>query len=150
MIGTNLYQFRRMMAQLLNSPEKSSHALNSKASSQDCESIDEQIEEDSPFLSARTSNRRPWSHSPLIFLFDALLVLACTFLVLHQRTLLHLDWQGDLTNFVPRFSQQIVTFQQHPEFISNHSSEASLAEAREFWKTIVPRGYRKSISKHES
>lgn len=82
-----------------------------------------------------------WIRSPWMFLID--LVLAALVMIFYSREpkTAHLDFQGDVTGFVPIFSQQVVTFQAYPEFVSNHSSEGSLKEAREHWMKLLPREF---------
>lgn len=80
-----------------------------------------------------------WIRSPWMFLVDLfLIILVMIFASLEPRSA-HLDFADDVTGFVPQFSQQIVTFRAYPEFVSNHSSEESLKEAREHWMNILPR-----------
>jgi hypothetical protein len=82
-----------------------------------------------------------WIRSPWMFLLDLVLVALATIFYSRKPTTSHLDWTGDVTGFVPEFSQSIVTFQAYPEFVSNHSSIESLAEAREHWMNFLPREY---------
>jgi hypothetical protein len=103
---------------------------------------DENCSEDSPFLQSNSLRNRGWLRSPLFFLLDVLLVLALFYFAFQYHGQLHcLDCQGDTTGYAPAFSSQIIIFRKHPEFISNHTSLASLREAREHWKTLVPRMY---------
>lgn len=82
-----------------------------------------------------------WIRSPWMFLIDLMLILLATIFYSREPISAHLDFSGDITGFVPRLSQQIVTFQAYPEFISNHSSEGSLKEAREHWMKLLPREF---------
>jgi hypothetical protein len=87
------------------------------------------------------SNSR-FSRSPLFYLLDLGLVVALAFLFIrrnHDVKLEHLDLQDDITGYAPKIGHQLVTFKEAKHFISNHTSLASLAEAREYWKTLVPR-----------
>ena len=100
------------------------------------------FEDTTPMLSDQKDGRkRPWLRSPLFYVFDVLLLASCLILVLRSRPHRSLDCQGDVTGYVPSFPQEIVTFRSHPEFISNHTSEASLAETQEHWKKLVPRKF---------
>jgi hypothetical protein len=82
-----------------------------------------------------------WIRSPFMFLIDlVLLTLVMVFYSREPKTS-HLNYAGDITGYVPVFSQQVVTFQAYPEFVSNHSSEESLKEAREHWMKLLPREF---------
>lgn len=80
-----------------------------------------------------------WIRSPWMFLIDLFLIILVLIFASREPRSAHLDFAGDITGFVPKFSQQIVTFRAYPEFISNHSSEESLKEAREHWMDLLPR-----------
>jgi len=82
-----------------------------------------------------------WIRSPWMFLIDLVLVTLVVIFWSTSPTSPHLDLQGDIKGFVPSFSQQVVSFHAYPEFVSNHSSEASLKEAREHWMKLLPRKY---------
>jgi hypothetical protein len=128
-------------SQPLKHAESVDSVLQTSELSLGCDSYHEDSLESSPFLNNGQPQVRKWFHSPKFFFFDALLVMICGYIAfrgIHKHEPSHLDWQGDVTGFVPPFSHQIVTFRNHPEFISNHTSEASLIKAREFWKTLVP------------
>jgi hypothetical protein len=75
-----------------------------------------------------------WLHCGLISFFGTLVLW---FYLLDREE--QLNWQGNVTGFVPAFSRQVISFQKAPQFISNHIAESSLIEARGFWKTLVPR-----------
>ena len=49
------------------------------------------------------------------------------------------DLNSDITGYAPQVDHRLVTFVSEPHFISNHSSLESLRQAREHWKTLVPR-----------
>lgn len=87
----------------------------------------------------RQTKKRQCSRSTYFWILDVFLGLTCTYLLILMRSRTNLGLQGDLTGYVPRFSNEIKTFASGPNFISNHTSEASLADAREHWKTLVPR-----------
>jgi hypothetical protein len=91
-----------------------------------------------------------WIRSPFMFLIDFFLVALIVILETRRPSLERMTnatgLQGDIFGLVPRFDEQIVTFQAHPEFISNHSSEESLKEAREHWKKLLPRMHLESVS----
>lgn len=80
-----------------------------------------------------------WIRSPFMFLIDLVLLTLVMVFYSREPKNSHLDFAGDITGFVPLFSQQVVTFQAYPEFVSNHSSEVSLKEAREHWMKLLPR-----------
>jgi hypothetical protein len=82
-----------------------------------------------------------WIRSPWMFFIDLILVALVTIFYSREPKTFHLDFSGDVTGFVPRFSQQVVTFQAYPEFVSNHSSVGSLKEAREHWMKLLPREF---------
>jgi hypothetical protein len=108
----------------------------------DNKETDENCSEDSPFLQSNSLGNKGWSRSPLFFLLDISLVSALFYFAFKYRWQLHhLDCQGDTTGYAPAFFQQVLIFRKHPEFISNHTSLESLREAREHWKTLVPRQY---------
>jgi hypothetical protein len=96
-----------------------------------------------PFLGGKRKATRlvRISRSPYMFILDAVLVITalCLFVFLHKTHITLLDSQGDISGFVPNFRHQLVVFEQHPEFISNHTSEASLADVQKYWKTLIPR-----------
>jgi hypothetical protein len=79
--------------------------------------------------------------SPWLFMLDALLLVMVMVIYASNPVSLHLSFLGDITGYVPNFSQQIVVFGSHPEFISNHTSLESLKEAREHWIKLLPRGW---------
>jgi len=88
----------------------------------------------------RSSSRRiRWTRSPWMYLVDIFAIALIVIFWSRQPTSTHLDWQGDITGYVPSFSQQVVVFRSYPEFISNHTSLASLEEAREQWMKLLPR-----------
>jgi hypothetical protein len=91
-----------------------------------------------------------WIRSPWMFLIDLFLLTLVIIFWSREPKSSHLDFSGDITGFVPRFSQEVVTFQAYPEFISNHSSEDSLKEAREHWMKLLPRKYPAIFSCHEA
>lgn len=80
-----------------------------------------------------------WIRSPWMFFIDLLLIILIMIFATREPKSAHLDFAGDITGFVPKFPQQIVTFRAYPEFVSNHSSEDSLKEAREHWMDLLPR-----------
>lgn len=80
-----------------------------------------------------------WIRSPWMFLLDLCLVTLVVIFAYREPKSAHLDFAGDISGFVPQFSQQIVTFRAYPEFVSNHSSEESLKEARAHWMNLLPR-----------
>jgi hypothetical protein len=90
-----------------------------------------------------------WIRSPFMFLLDFFLVALIVILTIRRPPLESAansaGLQGDVFGLVPRFDEEIVTFQAHPEFISNHSSEESLTEAREHWIKLLPRESPRSI-----
>lgn len=96
-----------------------------------------------PFLNGELKTKRNLkiTRSPYLFILDAFLIiiLTCLLVFLHKTHITLLGSQGDITGYVPSFRRQLVVFEQHPEFISNHTSEASLVEAQQHWKTLVPR-----------
>ncbi|TID16018.1 hypothetical protein E6O75_ATG09076 [Venturia nashicola] len=81
-----------------------------------------------------------WIRSPWVFLLDLFLVTLIMLFASREPKSAHMDFAGDITGFVPKFSQQIVTFRAYPEFVSNHSSEESLKEARAHWMNLLPPG----------
>jgi hypothetical protein len=83
--------------------------------------------------------RNHFIRSPWLFLLDVLLLVMVMVYYAATPISLHLSFLGDVTGYVPNFSQQIVVFGSHPEFISNHTSLASLQEAREHWIKLLPR-----------
>lgn len=90
----------------------------------------------------RPSLRSRLSRSPLFYILDAALVLAIGFLFFRQQTyetVQQFDLNSDITGYAPQIDHRLVTFTKQPHFISNHSSLESLREAREHWKTLVPR-----------
>jgi hypothetical protein len=104
-----------------------------------------------PMLKKRKTKPWPehpikWIRSPWMFLIDLILVALAMIFWSREPTTSHLDFQGDISGFVPRFSQQVVTFKAYPEFVSNHSSEASLKEAREHWMKLLPREFRSRLA----
>lgn len=83
-----------------------------------------------------------FSRSPFLYLLDFALALVVIFLLIWRNVdakVQRLELQDDITGYAPKFSHRLVTFKSEPQFISNHSSLESLAEAREYWKTLVPR-----------
>lgn len=80
-----------------------------------------------------------WIRSPWMFILDFGIVALVTYLLGRKSFTTHMDLLGDVTGFVPHFSQQITTFRAHPEFVSNHTSLESLQEAREAWMNFLPR-----------
>lgn len=88
------------------------------------------------------SFRSRFSRSPFFYLLDVILALAVGFLIFrrhnHEKLEL-LDLNSDITGYVPQIDHRLVTFTKQPYFISNHTSLESLREAREHWKTLVPR-----------
>lgn len=121
--------------------EKAQYARLSSSSTDDEE---KSIKYDSP---AEIPTQTPLSHvrfsrSPFFYLLDLGLILAFTFFLIRRNAeskVARLDLQDDITGYAPKFGHQLVTFKTAPQFISNHTSLASLAEAREYWKTLVPR-----------
>jgi hypothetical protein len=90
-----------------------------------------------------------FSRSPLFFIIDLFLIVAVFVLVQRSPTSeapIDVQLGGDIAGYVPRFSQKIVRFKSYPEFVSNHSSEASLEEARKHWMQLLPRTCRKISS----
>ncbi|QDS70405.1 hypothetical protein FKW77_009396 [Venturia effusa] len=85
-------------------------------------------------------SRIQWIRSLWMFLFDLLLITLVMIFAFREPKSAHLVFAGDISGFVPGFSQQVVTFRAYPEFISNHSSEASLKEARAHWIKLLPPG----------
>lgn len=93
-----------------------------------------------PFLAKQATpvaNKNWWARSAYFYILDVFLI-AIAILAFFSRPRHH-QQQGDATGYVPAFGSHLVVFENHPEFMSNHSSEASLIEARESWKTLVPR-----------
>ncbi|KXS99481.1 hypothetical protein AC578_3779 [Pseudocercospora eumusae] len=85
--------------------------------------------------------KRRLLRSPFFFIVDfAVLALAVYALTSRRRSSHHLPWQGDITGYTPVFDSEIVIFEPHPEFISNHTSLESLIEARKFWEQSIPPG----------
>ena len=80
-----------------------------------------------------------WTRSPWMYLADLFAIALVIMFWSRQPSSTHLDWQGDITGYVPSFSQQVVVFRSYPEFISNHTSLASLEAAREQWMKLLPR-----------
>lgn len=80
-----------------------------------------------------------WIRSPWMFVIDLCLIVLIMIFATREPKSAHLDFAGDVTGLVPKFSQQIVTFRAYPEFVSNHSSEESLKEARAHWMDLLPR-----------
>jgi len=80
-----------------------------------------------------------WIRSPWMFLLDFFMIALVTIFYGQKPFTTHMDFLGDVTGFIPRFSQQITTFRAHPEFVSNHTSLESLQEAREAWMEFLPR-----------
>lgn len=87
----------------------------------------------------RSSSRSRWTRSPWMYLLDLFAIALIIIFWTRKPTSSHLDWQGDITGFVPSFSQQVVVFRSYPKFISNHTSLESLQEAREHWMNLLPR-----------
>ncbi|KAF2404538.1 hypothetical protein EJ06DRAFT_526620 [Trichodelitschia bisporula] len=110
--------------------------------------IAEEEEDTSPMLPThnekRTRRRRcSRTRSPWLFLLDAALLAVLVLVVIRQqRPTLHEapGLMDDVTGFVPNFSTETVVFSSHPQFVSNHTSEASLREARDAWMGLLPPG----------
>ena len=88
------------------------------------------------------SSRSRFSRSPFFYILDVILALAVGLLLYRRHTyekLQQFDLNSDITGYAPQIDHRLVTFTKQPYFISNHSSLESLREAREHWKTIVPR-----------
>lgn len=87
-------------------------------------------------------SRSRCSRSPLLYVIDLILALAVAFLLFRRHTYeraQQFDLNSDITGYAPQIDHRLVTFTKQPYFISNHSSLESLREAREHWKTLVPR-----------
>jgi hypothetical protein len=90
----------------------------------------------------RSSYRSRLSRSPFLYILDLILALAIAFLLLRRHAdekIQQFDLGSDITGYVPQIDHQLVTFTKEPQFISNHTSLESLRQAREHWKTLVPR-----------
>jgi hypothetical protein len=91
-----------------------------------------------------------WIRSPFMFFLDLILVMLVVIFSTRKPAIYESSTaglQGDIHGLVPNFDQQLVTFRAYPEFVSNHTSEASLKEAREHWMKLLPR---QSIIKDDS
>jgi hypothetical protein len=90
---------------------------------------------------SRSSHDYPCSRSPLLYIIDLFLIAVIVIFATRKPIAdIPVDVQlgGDVAGYVPRFSEEVVRFRSYPEFISNHSSEASLSEAREHWTRLLP------------
>lgn len=90
----------------------------------------------------RPSSRSRFSRSPCFYVLDIILVFVVGFLIFRRHTyekVQQFDLNSDITGYAPQIDHRLVTFTKQPYFISNHSSLESLREAREHWKTLVPR-----------
>jgi hypothetical protein len=109
-------------------------------------SASDDIEDTAPMLGKKRTRPWPagkinWLRSPWFYLLDLLMIALIMIFFARKPTTYHLQWQGDITGFVPTFSQQVVTFRSYPEFVSNHTSLDSLAEARSAWVKLLPRKF---------
>jgi hypothetical protein len=95
-----------------------------------------------------------WIRSPFMFFLDLVLVMLVVIFSTRKPAVSESTTAGllgDIHGLVPNFEPQLVTFRAYPEFISNHTSEASLREAREHWINLLPRELHvKLISKKQS
>lgn len=82
-----------------------------------------------PFLGGEHKGRRSFIfiRSPYLLFLDALLVTAVIWLLIvqHKTRQTQLDCQGDVTGYVPNFTNRLVVFEEQHQFVSNHSSKAS-------------------------
>jgi len=92
----------------------------------------------------RELRRRRFSRSPFFYILDTILALAVIFLLFRRdwyEKVQRFDLGSDITGYAPQIDHSLVTFTKQPYFISNHTSLESLREAREHWKTLVPREF---------
>lgn len=92
----------------------------------------------------KSSYRLGLSPSPFLYILDFTLALAIAFLLFRRHAhekVQQFDLGSDITGYVPQIDHRLVTFTKEPQFISNHTSLESLREAREHWKTLVPRKF---------
>ena len=90
------------------------------------------------------SSRSRFSRSPCFYVLDIILALAVGILLYRRHEhekVQQFDLNSDITGYAPQIDHRLVTFTKQPYFISNHSSIESLREAREHWKTLVPREF---------
>jgi hypothetical protein len=80
-----------------------------------------------------------WIRSPWMFFLDLCLVVLVVIFAGWKADIEPIQLQGDVTGYIPHFDSQITTFRSHPEFVSNHTSLASLKEAQEAWVDFLPR-----------
>jgi hypothetical protein len=88
------------------------------------------------------STRSRIARSPIFYILDIALAIAVGVLIFRQKSyerVQKFDLNGDITGYAPSIDYRLVTFIPEPQFYSNHTSLESLREAREHWKTIVPR-----------
>jgi hypothetical protein len=106
------------------------------------------LKDENPMIAAKRSilpwPRHPirWVRSPFMFLLDLVLVMLVVIFSTRKPAILestNAELQGDIHGLVPNFEPQLVVFKAYPEFVSNHTSEASLREAREYWMKLLPR-----------
>ena len=97
----------------------------------------------------RPSFRSRLSRSRWFYVLDITLALTIG-LLLYRRDAYErvksFDLNSDITGYAPQIDHRLVTFASEPHFISNHSSLESLRQAREHWKTLVPRKSRSKRS----
>jgi hypothetical protein len=83
-----------------------------------------------------------WVRSPFMFFLDLILVMLVVIFSTRKPAVFESSpagLLGDIHGLVPSFEPKLVTFRAYPEFVSNHTSEASLREAREHWMNLLPR-----------
>lgn len=88
------------------------------------------------------SSRTRFSRSPCLYILDIILAVTVGFLLYRRYShdkMQQFDLNSDITGYAPQIDHRLVTFTTQPSFISNHSSIESLRDAREHWKTLVPR-----------